>query len=214
MTFKYICVIVNYSNQGEVMLPIRKKRALNYINNAEFLLAMIEYKKLVAEAEDSGEELPRIPNYIGVCLYKIATRLAYRPNFINYTYRDDMISDGLENAIMCINNFDPEKSNNPFAYFTQVIWFAFIRRIHKEKKQTYVRYKVMENSILTDTMFAHDNTDFNSSSLKELSDDQRDTFVKKYESSIINKKKKIAEKKNLENFYTEESLKDENERRK
>jgi len=175
---------------------------------------MTEYKKSVVEAKDSGEELPRIPNYIGVCLYKIAIRLAYRPNFINYTYRDDMISDGLENAIMCINNFDPEKSNNPFGYFTKVIWFAFVRRIYKEKKQIYVRYKVMENSIFTDTAFAHDNTDFNSSSLKELSDDQRDTFVEKYESNIINKKKKIAEKKNLENFYTEESLKDENERRK
>jgi len=214
LTFKYICVIVNYSNQGEVMPPIRKKRSFNYINNVKFNLAMTEYKKSVVEAKDSGEELPRIPNYIGVCLYKIAIRLAYRPNFINYTYRDDMISDGLENAIMCINNFDPEKSNNPFGYFTKVIWFAFVRRIYKEKKQIYVRYKVMENSIFTDTAFAHDNTDFNSSSLKELSDDQRDTFVEKYESNIINKKKKIAEKKNLENFYTEESLKDENERRK
>lgn len=183
-------------------LTTKKKR--NYVNNAEFLAAMIKYKKAVREAEDSGEELPRIPNYIGVCLYDIANRLAFRPNFINYTYRDDMVADGLENAIICINNFDPEKSSNPFAYFTQVIWFAFIRRIHKEKKQTYVRHKVLENAMLTDTAFERgEQSDFDSSSMKELSNDYMNDFVEKYEATMESKKKTVKKKKGLEIFYDE-----------
>lgn len=173
----------------------------NYVNNAQFLEAMIAYKKAVAEAENSGEDPPRIPNYIGECLYQIANRLAYKPNFINYTYRDDMIADGLENAIMCVNNFDPEKSSNPFAYFTQVIWFAFIRRIHKEKKQTYIRHKVMENSIISDTMFERGvDSDFNSSSMREMSNDRMNDFVEKYEANIESKKKPTPKKKGLEKF--------------
>lgn len=181
-----------------------KKRKRNYVNNVEFLEAMVKYKKAVREAEDSGEEPPRIPNYIGECIYQIANRLAYKPNFINYTYRDDMIADGLENAIMCVNNFDPEKSSNPFAYFTQVIWFAFIRRIHKEKKQTYITHKVMENSLLTDTAFEHgSNSDFNSSSFKESSNDYMNDFVEKYEASMVVKKKSVAPKKGLEKFMGE-----------
>lgn len=182
-----------------------KTRKRNYVNNAEFLEAMIKYKKAIREAEDSGDELPRIPNYIGECLYQIANRLAYKPNFINYTYRDDMIADGLENAIMCVNNFDPEKSSNPFAYFTQVIWFAFIRRIHKEKKQTYIRHKVLENSIISDTVFEHgENSDFGASSLKELSNDYMNDFVEKYEASIDSKKKTSSKKKGLEKFMGED----------
>jgi hypothetical protein len=184
-------------------MALSKKR--NYVNNAEFLTAMIAYKKAVREAEDSGEEPPRIPNYIGECLYQIANRLAYKPNFINYTYRDDMIADGLENAIMCINNFDPEKSSNPFAYFTQVIWFAFLRRIHKEKKQTYIRHKVMENSLLTDTAFERGTeSDFGSSSIRELSNDRVNDFVEKYEANMESKKKPVAKKKGIEKFMGEE----------
>lgn len=186
-------------------LTTKKPKRRNYINNVEFLEAMIKYKKAVREAEDSGEEPPRIPNYIGECLYQIANRLAYKPNFINYTYRDDMIADGLENAIMCINNFDPQKSSNPFAYFTQVIWFAFIRRIHKEKKQTYIRHKVMENSLLTDTAFEHGvDSDFNSSSVRELTNDRMNDFVERYEASMTTKKKTEKKKKGLENFYEDE----------
>lgn len=182
-----------------------KTRKRNYVNNAEFLEAMIKYKKAIREAEDSGDELPRIPDYIGECLYQIANRLAYKPNFINYTYRDDMIADGLENAIICVNNFDPEKSSNPFAYFTQVIWFAFIRRIHKEKKQTYIRHKVLENSIISDTVFEHgENSDFGASSLKELSNDYMNDFVEKYEASMDSKKKTSSKKKGLENFMGED----------
>ena len=111
----------------------RKSTAAHYVDNKVFLQAMKEWKDKCEEAEQMGEEKPRVSNYIGECFLKIANHLSYRPNFINYTFRDDMISDGIENCLQYLDNFNPKKSNNPFAYFTQIIYYAFIRRIQKEK---------------------------------------------------------------------------------
>lgn len=116
----------------------------HYINNEDFLKALVDYKTRCVEAATAGKPKPNIPNYIGECFMKIAEGLSHKPNFINYTYRDEMISDGIENCLMYFENFDPSKSKNPFAYFTQVIYFAFLRRIQKEKKQLYVKYKATE----------------------------------------------------------------------
>ena len=117
----------------------------HYINNKEFFAAMVEWKKIVIEADSSGDESrPPVTDYIGECFLKIAEHLSYRPNFINYPYRDEMVGDGIENCLMYAHNFDPEKSKNPFSYFTQIIYYAFLRRIEKEKKQSYVKYKAME----------------------------------------------------------------------
>ena len=122
--------------------PVKKKT--HYVNNQDLYAAMVEYKSLVTTAASSGKQPPRIPHYIGECIMKIATHLAYRPNFANYTFREEMISDGIENCLLYINNFDPAKSQNPFAYFTQIIYFAFIRRIQKEKKHLYTKYAAIE----------------------------------------------------------------------
>lgn len=116
-------------------------RKRHYVNNPDLLAALIEYKKVCREAEDQGEEKPPVPVYIATCIYEISTRLATKPNFSGYTYKDDMIMDGVENCLLYMHNFDPEKTENPFAYFTQIIWYAFLRRIQKEKKQMYIRYK-------------------------------------------------------------------------
>lgn len=116
----------------------------HYINNEDFLRALVDYKTASLEAEKENKPKPNIPNYIGECFMKIAEGLSHKPNFINYTYRDEMIADGIENCLMYFENFDPNKSKNPFAYFTQVIYFAFLRRIQKEKKQLYVKYKATE----------------------------------------------------------------------
>ena len=121
-----------------------KKKSVHYIDNKEFHQAMIEWKELCKEAEEAGEEKPPVTNYIGECFLKIANGLSYRPNFINYTYRSEMVSDGIENCLQYIHNFDPEKSKNPFAYFTQIIYYAFLRRIQKEKKQTHIKNKIIE----------------------------------------------------------------------
>ncbi len=122
----------------------------HYINNADFLKALVDYKEECKTAEQTGKPEPKIPNYIGECFMKIAEGLSHKPNFINYTYRDEMIADGIENCLMYFNNFDPTKSNNPFAYFTQIIYYAFLRRIQKEKKQLYVKYKATEQAGILD----------------------------------------------------------------
>jgi DNA-directed RNA polymerase specialized sigma subunit len=113
----------------------------NYVNNKDLFQALVNYRKLCLEAEESGDPKPRVPDYIGRCFLLIATRLATKPNFSGYTYKQDMISDGVENCLQYMHNFDPSKSENPFAYFTQYIWNAFLRRIQKEKKQMYIRFK-------------------------------------------------------------------------
>jgi hypothetical protein len=120
-----------------------KKTKPHYVDNELFLKAMDEYKKVLTEAEESGEDKPIVPDYIGECIMKIATKLSYSPNFINYSYREDMVLDGIENCIRYIHNFDSEKSKNPFSYFTQIIYFAFLRRIKKEKDQSVIKGKLI-----------------------------------------------------------------------
>ena len=134
------------------MAKTKKSKGEHYVDNKVFLQAMTDWKVLCKIAEEDQKDLPKeekvkpqITNYIGECFLKIATHLSYRPNFINYTYRDEMIADGIENCLQYCSNFDPEKSKNPFAYFTQIIYYAFLRRIAKEKKQTHVRNKIIES---------------------------------------------------------------------
>ena len=120
----------------------RKKQ--HYVDNEKFLVVMSDYREEYLQAKDNDTELPVIPDYAGECFLKIAERLSHRPNFINYAFREEMVSDGIENSVMYASNFNPEKSTNPFAYFTQIIYYAFLRRIEKEKKQLYIKYKTME----------------------------------------------------------------------
>ena len=135
-----------------------RKRSEHYVNNKDFLTAIVAYKKLIKEAEELGKPKPRITNYLGECFLKIATHLSYKPNFVNYMFKDDMICDGIENCVQYINNFNPEKSSNPFAYFTQIIHYAFLRRIQKEKKQLEIRQKIIERSGY-DEVFVADESD-------------------------------------------------------
>ena len=123
-----------------------KKKTEYYVNNKEFLEAISIYRSKVIAAKEAGKPRPRVTNYLGECFLKIATHLSYKPNFVNYMFRDDMISDGIENCIQYIHNFDPEKSKNPFAYFTQIIHYAFLRRIQREKRQLEIKNKILEKS--------------------------------------------------------------------
>lgn len=116
----------------------------NYIDNKEFFETIVKYKVEKQKAKENSLPIPKIPNYIGDCFIKIAQGMAKKPNFFAYTYKDEMISDAVENCILYFDNFDPEKSKNPFAYFSQFCYFAFVRRIAKEKKQQYVKYKATE----------------------------------------------------------------------
>jgi hypothetical protein len=124
----------------------RKKRSEHYVNNKEFLAALIKHREQLILAQQRGETKPQIPRYIGECFLKIANHLSFKPNFVNYMFKEDMISDGIENCVQYIHNFNPEKSQNPFAYFTQIIHFAFLRRIQKEKKQLEIKNKILERT--------------------------------------------------------------------
>jgi len=124
----------------------KRKRSEHYVNNKEFLAALIRHRENIEIAEIQGKEKPRIPRYIGECFLKIATHLSFKPNFVNYMFKEDMISDGIENCVQYIHNFNPEKSQNPFAYFTQIIHYAFLRRIQKEKKQLEIKNKILEKT--------------------------------------------------------------------
>ena len=159
-----------------------KKKSEHYVNNKELLESLIVYKSKVDKAAQnyfekydkyppkSGawEGKPRIPDYLGECFLKIATHLSYKPNFVNYMFRDDMCSDGIENCVQYIYNFNPERSQNPFAYFTQIIHYAFLRRIQKEKKQLVIKTKIIErpgyDEVMTidDGLLSGNNSEFNS----------------------------------------------------
>ena len=135
-----------------------KKKSEHYVNNKELLEALIVYRAKVAHAKENDLQKPRITNYLGECFLKIATHLSYKPNFVNYMFREDMISDGIENCVQYIHNFDPEKSRNPFAYFTQIIHYAFLRRIQKEKKQLDIKTKIIEKTGFDEVMVVDENS--------------------------------------------------------
>jgi hypothetical protein len=159
-----------------------KKKTEHYVNNKELLQALIVYKDKVEkdfykrngrdatriDRSKHWEGKPQIPNYLGECFLKIATHLSYKPNFVNYMFREDMISDGIENCVQYIHNFDPERSQNPFAYFTQIIHYAFIRRINKEKKQLDIKTKIIERTgfdevmMVDDSLLSGHSSDYNS----------------------------------------------------
>lgn len=120
----------------------------HYVDNTRFLAEIKDYRAACAKAKKSRKPIPNLPEYIGKCFLDIATHLSFKPNFVAYTYREDMISDGVENCLVYFHNFDPDKSSNPFGYFTQIIYYAFIRRIQKERKHTYIKYKCLEQAVI------------------------------------------------------------------
>src|SRR6056300_1347882 len=163
----------------------------HYVNNKDFLEAMTAYKKEVDKAKRQKKDKPLVSDYIGSCFLKIANHLSYRPNFINYTFRDDMISDDIENCLQYLDNFNPEKSNNPFAYFTQIIYYAFIRRIQKEKKQVTIKHKlIMDNNYDDVALQPGDDGEFKNQFREFLQKNMKMEEPVKKEKSKANKKKK------------------------
>ena len=173
-----------------------RKKPVHYVNNKQMFEAMQLYVKARNKAKREKQEPPRIPEYIGECVYLICNKLSMNYNFINYTWRDEMISDGIENCIMAVDNFDPKKTNNPFAYFTMIAWHAFVRRIQKEKKQTYIKHKNMQNSFVIDDLASEFGL---TNGADEKSDDVIRDFEEKAEANR-KKKKKAAKKKGIEIF--------------
>ena len=157
-----------------------KKKGIHYVDNKKFLQAMIEWR----ESWPDEENIPPVTNYIGECFLKIATHLSYKPNFINYPFKEEMIGDGIENCIMYVNNFNPDKSTNPFAYFTQIIYYAYLRRIEKEKKALYTKYKATEDFNLNTALSGEDREFIKSS---EGASENASLFIQDFEEKRFNK---------------------------
>ena len=151
-------------------MATRRKRSEHYVNNKEFLAALEVYIAQVNRAKLNDKEPPQIPRYIGECFLKIANHLSYKPNFVNYMFKDDMICDGIENCVRYIHNFNPEKSKNPFAYFTQIIYYAFLRRISQEKKQLEIKNKILEKTNFDEVFDANDMDSANYSDYNQIKD--------------------------------------------
>ena len=147
-----------------------RKRSDHYVNNKELVEAMVGYRNKCAIAKEKGLEPPLISNYLGDCFLKIATHLSYKPNFVNYMFREDMIGDGIENCVQYIHNFNPEKSTNPFAYFTQIIYYAFLRRIQKEKKQLEIKTKIIEKTGFDQVMVVEEGASGSASDYNTIKD--------------------------------------------
>ena len=145
----------------------KRKRSEHYVNNKEFFAALIKYREDCEIAKLNDKPKPVIPRYIGECFLKIANHLSFKPNFVNYMFKEDMISDGIENCVQYIHNFNPEKSQNPFAYFTQIIHYAFLRRIQREKRQLEIKNKILEKSGYSE-VFDNNNTIDGSGSFSEF----------------------------------------------
>lgn len=187
------------------------KEKLHYVNNKEFYEAIKIHINQCNFAENVGEDEPKVTEYLGECFFKIAQRIATKPNFANYTFKEDMILDGVENCLRYIRNFNPDKSNNPFSYFTTVITYSFIRRIEKEKKYTYIKLKAMENEL-----YKHDSIgNLNSFDTSNFSIDGETMyenffqFIEEYEKSRKNKNEKKRKPKTKNNsdlkFFFSES---------
>lgn len=175
----------------------------HYINNADFCKALTEYKAGVAAAKAANKETPAIPEYIGECFLKIAEGLSHKPNFINYPFREEMVADGIENCLMYFANFDTSKSSNAFAYFTQIIYFAFLRRIQKEKKQLYIKYKATEQFGILDEseMLGYEEA---TGKQYEVYDNISE-FIETFEETK-KKKKDIKKQKGIEKFLEVEDM--------
>lgn len=169
----------------------------NYVDNKLFLKEMTAYRRSVRKAQKDGLEKPRIPEYVGQCFMLIAENMSHKYNFLSYTFRDEMVSDAIENCVMYADNFNPRKSKNPFAYFSQICYYAFLRRIQREKKQLYVKYKSTElHGVLDD--FDQLESDDGYTRQFEMYDNIGE-FIQKFENAKAAKKAK-AKAKGLEKF--------------
>ena len=182
-----------------------KEKKVNYVDNKKFYETIVEHRRRVEESAQKGLESPRLPEYIGECIWKIANKLSNKPCFINYSYRDEMISDGIENCIMYFKDFDPNKTQNPFAYFTQIIYYAFLRRINKEEKNRYIIYKNFQETIINNGHNAYLTDTEDNHIVPTQMYDNINSFMGRFEEKEELKKQKRKEQKlGLTKFYEED----------
>lgn len=179
---------------GEIETKPKAKTKEHYVDNKLFYKEMVEWKKKYKESQEMDEPAPPVSEYIATCFFHIAENLAKKPNFVNYPFKDDMIGDGIENCLMYCSNFNPRKSKNPFSYFTQIIYYAFLRKIQKEKKQNYIKYKFLESQ---DTQ--GDFTEF--LKLLGINEEEGEMYKKMSEQKTEDKEKKKRKKRKNKTLF-------------
>jgi hypothetical protein len=186
-----------------VQPPPKKKRVVhNYIDKKKFHVEMTAYRSQPWRPKRTVSRKPRLNRYLGECFYLLCERLSYRPNFINYSFREEMVGDAIENCLSAVDNFDPnEQKQNPFGYFSLIAWRAFVRRIQKEKKQTYIKHKSFQNSGLFDQL-AHGD-DAGIVGISQMSNDVSDRIIDQFETKMNEKKTPKADK-GVEKFQDDE----------
>ena len=186
--------------------PVKvKKENKYYVDNKKFYEAMKQYIEAYREAEKKGTELPVASNYIGSCISLIAEKLSLLRNFINYSFREEMISDAKENCILYLHKFNPDKYTNPFAYFTQISYYAFIRRIQNEQKQQYIKHKTLINASVMNIlveMSPEDTSHFNAV-YADIGSESSNDLIQKFEQKIQDRKDKKL--KDIESFVGEDN---------
>jgi hypothetical protein len=192
--------------ESDIKMIHKPKKKNHYVDNVKFLAEIVEYKKQCKTAKEKGLEKPRISEYIGSCILLIAENLSRKPRFMNYSFRDEMISDAMENCFLYFDNFDTDKYSNPFAYFTQIIYYAFHRRINKEEKNRYIIYKKFQESVLetSDASLMIDGED-NHLISTTMYDNINDSIRKFEEREAVKKEKRKQVKEGLDKFYEEEN---------
>jgi hypothetical protein len=187
----------------------KKTKPVHYVDNKKFYSEIVKHHEAVAKAREEGLEEPRINDYIGTCIYKIANNLALNSNFIRYSFKEEFIEDAIENCFMYFNGFDHKKWENPFAYFTQISYNAFIRRIKKEARARYTKYKFFQEMIVTSDVNlmvdAEDRsvvnpqmTDYMNAFITNFEEKEKANKLKQKEKSLLNKENK---KKTIPDFY-------------
>jgi len=162
----------------------RQKRAsIHYVNNADFSNAVVEYVTRVDKAKASKTEIPKVPDYIAQCFLRIAEGLSHKSNFIRYTYREEMVMDAVENCLKAVLNYDIEAATrtgkpNAFAYFTQITWYAFLRRIAKEKKQQDIKMKYLTNSGIENFLYTEEGDNMGQYVVGQFVDNLKDRIDK------------------------------------
>jgi len=178
----------------------------HYVNNKEFSLAVVEYVKQVNEAKEKNEPIPIVPNYVAQCFLKIAEGLSHKSNFIRYTYREEMVMDAVENCLKAITNYNIDAATrtgtpNAFSYFTQICYYAFLRRLAKEKKQQDIKFKFIETAMIEDFIQFDGNDGFDQNSAQPFVDHLRERIDKvRSHDNQIEKFAKETKKKGIELF--------------
>lgn len=186
----------------------KKEKSVHYVDNKKFYSEIVKYHEACEVARSNGKQEPRINDYIGGCIYKIANNLALNSNFIRYSYKEEFIEDAIENCFMYFNGFDHKKYNNPFAYFTQISYNAFRRRIKKENRARYTRYKYLQEMIVsTDNSLMVDGddnhvmspqlNDYMNQFIKDYEEKEKENKNKQKEKAALNKERK----KHVSDFY-------------